>query len=96
MRVIKTTLRNGRHGPITSYYFRNGEREYLVEDTKLRNGKHSVTAYVYFYRETSNVFGNGSTSVWQSGWRKLPNGPKRCELEKQAELISLRSQLSLA
>ncbi len=96
MQLIKTTLRNGNHGPITGYYFNNGEHDYKIEDTELRNGKHIVRAYVKFYRETSNVFGNGSTCVWQSGWRELPYGPKRRELEKEAGLISLRSKLSLA
>jgi len=91
MRLIKTTQEIGRHGPVTRYYFWNGERDYLVRETVLGNGKRSFYAFVYFYRETRNVFGNGSIGVSQSGWRRLPYGPKRRGLEKEAELLSLRA-----
>jgi len=93
MKHIKTTHSNGRHGPITSYYFKNGDREYIVNETELKNGTRNFNAFVFFCRETSNVFGNGSTYVSQSGWRRLPYGPKRRELEKYAEVLSLRARL---
>lgn len=87
MRLIKTTQDVARSGPITRYYFRNGEQNYLVRETILSNGNRQYYAFVYFYRETRNVFGNGSTGVSQSGWRRLPYGPKQRELEREAELI---------
>lgn len=80
--------------PTTTYYFKRGDMDYKVIHAKLSNGDLRVKSYVQFVRVTRNVFGNGSTNVWQDGWRSLPLGPKRRELEREAELIALRSKLA--
>lgn len=59
------------------YYFRCKQVDYVVIDRPPRR----LAFKVGFSRVTSNVFGNGSDGVIQSGYRSLPEGPKRRELQ---------------
>jgi hypothetical protein len=61
---------------IILHYFRVFGHDYLVSESTTSNRKR-FEACVGFFRITSNVFGNGSDGVPQSGWRRLPFGPKR-------------------
>jgi hypothetical protein len=58
------------------YYFDEDGYGYCMFTYNL-NGRPRYDTYVSFDRITSNVFGNGSVGVHQSGWRSLPaRGPK--------------------
>ena len=79
---------------ITTYRFKWLDRHYKVIERILNDGKRVFSPKVYFERETRNVFGNRSTQVFQCVWRSLPHGQKRRELQREAELISLRQRVS--
>ena len=61
-----------------SYKFKHDGQFYeVLEHFGSPRSAVSVSVSVSFQRVTSNVFGNGSKNVGQSGWRQLPrNGPK--------------------
>jgi hypothetical protein len=59
-----------------SYKFKHEGHFYEVLE-HFGSPRSAFSVSVSFQRITSNVFGNGSKNVEQSGWRQLPrNGPK--------------------
>jgi hypothetical protein len=75
------------------YVCTEGKHEYRVLEYGSPSGPYNYRTFVYFERTTSNVFGNGSTDVWQSGWRSLPSGPKRRRLVEWFKLRKQRNEL---
>ena len=80
--------------PATTHHFKWLNRRYKVIERVLSDGSRMFSPKVYLERETRNVFGDRSTQVFQCVWRSLPDGHKRRELQREAELISLRQRVS--
>lgn len=51
-----------------NFKFDDGGQQYLVASSA--DGR-TITIMSHFFRITRNVFGNGSSNVEQSGWRRL-------------------------
>jgi hypothetical protein len=87
----RRTQRGGHY-----YVCREGKRDYRVDDSAGADGRIEHKTFVSFDRVTSNVFGNGSTNVYQSGWRFLPAGPMQRRLTAWFALWKERNELSPA
>lgn len=76
--IKKPTKRKTTNG--LYYVCKEKGRVYSLYEYARADGEIYYQTYVGFHRITSNVFGNGSGNVTQSGWRLLPKGPKRRRL----------------
>jgi len=78
-----------------SYIFESQGREYKLAEYRWPDGTTIYATSVRFSRVTSNVFGNGSRNVFQSGWQSLPSaGPLRRRLIGWFEALKKNGRLA--